>query len=177
MKGGGGPFIDPNVVKFWSKQFGILYFGCDIPIGHQEAITSALQAVVQQRECNLLVDDVVVKCCDFQVKQVDRRCSKIIAEVVQYLEYVAAVSADICANLSEFYLSVCHLTEQHVSTGKQIENNSADELWDLKEEHRFELEDLEVVYEQCCQKIRASTTMEELQTFFEEVFNTTQLLL
>jgi hypothetical protein len=57
--------------------------------------------------------------------------------------------------------------EHHRAEQKALEDRSADEIWDLKEEFRFEREDRESSYEAACQKIREATKAEALQENFQ----------
>ena len=52
-------FIDPLCVKAWNRKLGILYYGSDLPVECQQACLRGVSYLIQQRQCNQLIDVVV----------------------------------------------------------------------------------------------------------------------
>jgi hypothetical protein len=73
------------------------------------------------------------------------------------------------ANLADFFYLVSKMVEKHRKNLKEIEDKSADEIFDLKQDHDQEREDNEEAYEAACQLIRESVKDHELQENFENV--------
>jgi len=165
----GGAYADPQLVKQWSRRLGILLFGCELPEEHQAACAAALQAVQQQRDCNALVDEAVHRQSDLPSRLLHLQWQHDADRFVGYLEAQAAGFSEVENNLVAFFLALARLVEEHRAKQKQLDDQVADELWDLAEEHRFEKEDNEADYEKACQRIREATKPEELQSHFEEV--------
>lgn len=151
------PSVDPVLVKQWGRQLGILLFSCELPSVHQEAVLLALAAVEQQKVCNELVDKAVSSTCLLPTQQLRRRLTRDSETIVAYLEAQVGAVSEVAVNLTEFFLRLSKLAEEHRKKMGQLDEKIADELWDLAEEHRFEKEDNEADYEKACEKIRQST--------------------
>jgi len=117
------------------------------------------------------VDDVVLSESELKLRLLDKRYKRLTDQITTYLETQASAVAQAANNLCDFFLQVARMVEKHRKSQKDLDNKSADEIWDLKEEFRFELEDREVLYESACQKIRECTKDEELQMHFQEVLS------
>jgi len=164
-----GTWVDPTAVKLWSRKLGILYFCSDLPIESQTACLDGLLFTAQQQDCNRKVDFVVLSCSDKILLRMDQRYRRLIDEIANFLEAQASFLALCVTNLGDFFLLLAKLIEEHRKEQKTIDDKSADELWDMSEEFRLEREDREVLFEEACQVLRASTGHEELQINFEEV--------
>lgn len=160
---------DPTLVKGWNRKLGILYFGSDLPVEYQQGCIESLALVREQKQCNELVDAVVLQESQVKLVKLDKRYKKLIDYITTYLETQASMVATTSTNIGDFFLCTAKMMELHRQAQKQLDDKSADEIWDLKEEFRFEKEDREAAYEAACQKIRESTKQEELQGNFEEV--------
>ena len=160
---------DPNLVKGWNRKLAILYFSSDLPMEYQEACLKSLELVREQQQCNELVDAVVLDESVLKLQKLDQGYKKLIDSITTYLETQASMLAQVVTNVGDFFLCSAKMVEAHRALQKQLDDKSADEIWDLKEEFRFEKEDREAAYEAACQKIRESTKQEELQANFEEV--------
>ena len=79
-------------------------------------------------------------------------------------------------NIGTFFLKIAKSTEAHRKQQKDLDNKSADALYDLSEDFRIEKEDREIVLEDTCQVMRASTTHEELHANFEKVLEVLELI-
>lgn len=108
---------------------------------------------------------------ELKLRLLDKRYKKLTDQITTYLETQASAVAQASSNLCDFFLLVAKMVERHRMAQKGVDNQSADEIWDLKEEFRFELEDREVLYESACQKIRECTKDEELLMHFQEVLS------
>ena len=106
-----------------------------------------------------------------KLRQLDKRYKRLTDQITTYLETQASAVAQAASNLCDFFVLVAKMVETHRKAQKGVDNQSADEVWDLKEDFRFELEDREVLYERACQKIRECTKDEELQMHFQEVLS------
>lgn len=162
-------YADPTLVKGWNRKLGVLYFGSDLPLEYQQGCLKSLELVREQKECNELVDAVVLSESEVKLLKLDKRYKKLIDYITTYLETQATMVSVIATNIGDFFLCTAKMMELHRQQQKQLDDKSADEIWDLKEEFRFEREDREAAYEAACQKIRESTKQEELQENFEEV--------
>lgn len=160
---------DPALVKVWNRRLGILYFGADLPAQHQEACHRALQATLAQRECNQLVDAAVEQESADKLRRIDRRYEKSNECIATFLETRATQLSHCTTNICDFFLRVAKMVEEHRAEQKRLDEQSADEVWDLKEEFRLASEDREEAYQAACQKIRESTKQEELEEHFDEV--------
>lgn len=161
--------IDPTLVKSWSRRLGILYFGSDLPPESRQACFDGISMVIEQRECNRLVDIVVSNSSDKILKRMDAEYSKLNDSIVTFLETQSSYVSLCMTNVGEFFLLIAKLVEEHRKEQRTLDEKSADELFDLSEDFRIEREDREVLFEQACQVLRASTTIEELHGNFEKV--------
>ena len=162
-------YADPTLVKGWNRKLGILYFGSDLPLEYQEGCLESLMLIREQKECNQLVDAVVLEESEVKLQKLDKKYKKLTDSITTYLENQASLLSQTVTNLGDFFLTTAKLVEAHRQQQKTLDDKSADEIWDLKEEFRLEKEDREAAYEAACQKIRESTKQEELQASFEEV--------
>ena len=164
-----GAYIDPSLVKAWSRKLGILYYGCDLPAESQKACIDGVELILMQRECNLLVDQVVSESSDKILQRIDAQYKKLIDSIAAYLEAQSSYVALCMTNLGEYFLVIAKLVEEHRREQRALDEKSADELFDLSEDFRIEREDREVIFEDACQVIRASTGHGELLENFERV--------
>jgi hypothetical protein len=160
---------DPTLVKGWNRKLGILYFGSDLPMEYQQAVLESLELVREQAACNSLVDAVVLDESAIKLQKLDKRYKKLTDAITTYLETQAGQTAQVTTNIGDFFLATAKMVEAHRALQKQLDDKSADEIWDLKEEFRFEREDKEAAYEAACQKIREATKSDELHACFESV--------
>jgi hypothetical protein len=160
---------DPTLVKGWNRKLGILYFGSDLPLEYQQAVLESLELVREQAACNALVDAVVLEESAVKLQKLDKRYKKLTDAITTYLETQAGMTAQVTTNIGDFFLATAKMVEAHRALQKQLDDKSADEIWDLKEEFRFEREDKEAAYEAACQKIREATKSDELHACFESV--------
>ncbi|KAJ1434442.1 hypothetical protein B484DRAFT_289204, partial [Ochromonadaceae sp. CCMP2298] len=164
-----GAHADPSLVKGWNRRLGVLYFGSDLPQEYQLGCLQSLELVREQGRCNALVDAVVAQESAVKLRRLDGRYKKLIDAITTYGETQAGMVAQASANVGDFFLATAKIVEHHRAEQKSLEDKSADEIWDLKEEFRFEREDREASYELACQKIREATKSEVLQENFQEV--------
>ena len=162
-------YVDALSVRNWSRKLGILYYGSDIPTLYQEACLDALEGMKQQRDCNTLVDEVVLKISMKPLRLIDRHYKKMIDTVASYMENQASSTALSASNLTEFYLLLSKATEEHHSAQKFLDEKSEDELWDWKEDFRILIEDKEASITESCLKLKQSNTYEEIAAQFEIV--------
>lgn len=162
-------FVDPISVKQWSRKLGVLYYGSDLPKETQQCCLNGLAGSIQQLECNRLIDSSISTNCPIYLIRIERKYKKLIDAIATFLETQASYVATCLTNIGEFYLLIAKCMEEHRSTQKSLDDRSADELWDLSEDFRFEKEERELVFDEACNKIRRSITYEELQDFFDDV--------
>lgn len=162
-------YIDPSLVKTWSRKLGILYYGSDLPPESQQACISGIEMILLQRECNHLVDQVVSDSSDKTLQRMDAQYRKLIDSIAIFLEAQSSYVALCMVNLGDYFLLIAKLVEEHRKEQRTLDEKSADELFDLSEDFRIEREDREVIFEEACQVIRASTGHDELLVNFERV--------
>lgn len=162
-------YVDPTLIKGWYRKLAILFYGSDLPESAQSLLLEILQQATEQRECNTLIDNVVASESDLLLKRMDNRYKKLIDRIASYLENQANFLFIQISNIGDFYLSLARYIEKHRADQKTLDNKSADEIWDISEEFRLELEDREAAYEQACQKIRESTKPDDINKHFEEI--------
>jgi hypothetical protein len=162
-------YVDPISVKQWSRKLGVLYYGSDLPTETQQSCLNGLDGTIQQLECNRLIDSAISTDCPIYLIRIERKYKKLIDSIATFLETQASFVATCLTNTGEFYLLIAKCMEEHRSSQKSLDDRSADELWDLSEDFRFEKEERELVFDEACNKIRRSITYEELQDFFEDV--------
>lgn len=164
-------YVDPILLKQWHRKLAVLFFGSDLPMTYQTLCLEIFDQVMSQLECNRLVDEVVGQNSTDQVRVMDIRYGKMIDDVCAFLENQTNFLFTQTTNLTNFYFIVATQMEKHRADQKTIDNKSADELWDLREDYRFQFEDLESEYEQTCQKIREATKQDEINNFFQKVLD------
>ena len=162
-------YIDPILVKAWSRKLGILYYGSDLPAESQQACISGVEMILMQRECNRLVNQVVSDLSEKILQRMDAQYRKLNDSIAVFLEAQSSYVALCMVNLGDYFLLIAKLVEEHRKEQRTLDEKSADELFDLSEDFRIEREDREVVFEEACQVIRASTGHEELLVNFERV--------
>eukprot|EP01033_Poteriospumella_lacustris_P001787 gene1787-1294_t len=162
-------YVDPSLIKAWYRKLAILFYGSDLPEAAQSLLLEVSKQVSDQRECNTLIDDVVAHESDQLLRRMDNRYKKLIDRIASYLENQANYLFTQTSNIGDFYLTLARYMEKHRADQKTLDNKSADEIWDISEDFRFELEDREALYEQACQKIREATKPEDINRHFEEV--------
>ena len=162
-------FIDPNLVKAWNRKLGILYYACDLPQKAQEACLQGLTYAAQQLECNSKVDDVVLNQSIKELDIMDKKYKRLNEDIAEFMEAQGNFMAVCLTNIGTFFLRFAGLVEAHRKAQKQLDEASADKLYDLSEDMRIQKEDAEALFEQSCQVLRASTTYEELHANFEKV--------
>lgn len=162
-------YVDPSLIKAWYRKLAILFYGSDLPEAAQSLLLEVSKQVAEQRECNTLIDDVVTRESDQLLRRMDNRYKKLIDRIASYLENQANYLFTQTSNIGDFYLTLARYMEKHRADQKTLDNKSADEIWDISEDFRFELEDREALYEQACQKIREATKPEDINRHFEEV--------
>jgi hypothetical protein len=170
-------YIDPVLLKGWHRKLAILFYGSDIPLSYQSLCLEIMEQVSLQYDCNLLVDEVIIQESEKQLKIMDLRYGKLIDTITTYLENQTNYLFIQASNISNFYLTLASLLEKHRSDQKTIDNKSADELWDLAEDFRFQHEDLENEYKSYCNHIRKSTKQDDINEHFTkilEILNTIQ---
>lgn len=164
-----GAYIDPMLVKAWSRKLGILYYGSDLSAESQQCCIDGMAMVIQQRECNRLIDAVVLSSSDKILRRMDAEYRKLIDSIANFLESQSSYVAICMTNLGDYFLLISKLVEEHRKEQRALDEKSADELFDLSEDFRIEREDREVVFEQACQVLRASTALDELLDNFDKV--------
>lgn len=162
-------YVDPALVKGWYRKLAILFYGSDLPEAHQQLMLDTLQQATDQRQCNTLVDEVVSAEADRLLVRMDNRYKKLIDKITSFLENQANYLFVQTSNVCDFYLNLARVIEKHRADQKTIDNKSADEIWDISEEFRLELEDREALYEAACQRIRESTKQEEIDKHFADI--------
>eukprot|EP01038_Epipyxis_sp_PR26KG_P008846 gene8846-11937_t len=163
--------IDSNLMKQWQRKLTLIYFGCDLPLNSQQTILQCIECMNQQKQCNDLVDEVLANESVAKLRHIDLNYVRTISSIVNYLEMQASSITQTAANVAEFFMLIAKQVELHRQTQKDLDNKSEDEIWDLSEEFRFEKEDLETEYELFCQRIRESTTSEEIRKHFDSVLD------
>jgi hypothetical protein len=162
-------YVDPILLKAWHRRLAILFYGSDLPQETQDLLHEIESQVAVQYECNQLVDDVIATESHDQIRCMDLRYGTVIDKICLFLEQQTNYLFTQFMNISNFYSQLSAFLEKHRADQKTLDNKSADELWDLSEDFRFQLEDLESEYEKFCQKIRESTKQEEINENFESV--------
>ena len=164
-----GAFIDPSLVKSWSRKLGVVYYGSDLPSGSQQACIDGISMIQEQRECNRLIDAVVAESGDKILRRMDAQYQKLNDAIANFLENQSSYVSVCLSNLGEYFLRIAKLVEEHRKEQRTLDEKSADELFDLSEDFRIEREDREVLFEQACQVLRASTALDELLENFDKV--------
>ncbi len=162
-------YIDQNLVKAWNRRLGIVFYGCDLPVPTQETCTIGLQYCSEQLECNRLVDEAVLNQSNRELDLMNKRYKRLTDDIANFLEAQANYIAVCLTNIGSFYLVLAKAMEAHRVQQNNLDVKSEDQLFNLKEDFRVEKEDREEVYEQACQKMRESVSLEELQDNFEAV--------
>ena len=161
--------VDPMMVKQWSRKLGILYYGSDLPVEYQQACKDALASMHQQRECNIVVDEVVLNSSHKELRRIDKRYKKVIDLIANYLEIQASILATTATNFTDFFINLAKATEFHRVEQIRLDDKSMDDLWDWKETFRLEKEEKELQFDAACLKIKESTSYDELNVNFESV--------
>eukprot|EP01041_Mallomonas_annulata_P008913 gene8913-18445_t len=161
--------INTILVKTWCNKLSILYFSSEIPMNYQNDFNIVLEEVALQKECNHVIDDVVLTNSNEILLNLDKNYKELIDSITNFLE-AQSVSLFTCTtNLSDFYLQIAKFVENHRQFQHNLDEKTMDELWDFKEDHRFEREDKELLYENSCQKLRQSISYNDLENNFEIV--------
>jgi hypothetical protein len=164
-------YVDPMLLKNWQRKLAILFYSSDLPIVYQELCLFINTQVSEQKECNRLVDEVIDQYSTKLLQRMDRVYKKLVDKVTSYLETSANFMFVQTTNLGNFFLKLAKIVELHKSNQKMLDDKAADELWDISEDSRLLLEDLEALYKQTCQKIRESTKQDEIDGHFQEILN------
>lgn len=164
-------YVDPILLKAWHRKLAILFYGSDLPATSQELLLEIYQQALLQYECNEHVDAVIHTESNDQIRVMDLRYGQLIDKISLFLEQQTNYLFTQSMNISNFYFQIAAFLEKHRTEQKALDNKSADELWDLSEDFRFQLEDLENEYQKYCQQIRESTKQEEINENFEQVLN------
>ena len=161
--------IEPSLVKAWNRKLAILFSACDLPDPVQASCLRGVELCAQQCECNRLIDDAVSTQSDTKLAIMDKKYKKLNDDIANFLEAQATFMATCLTNIGNFFLQLAKMVEAHRKQQKALDEASADQLYDLSEDMRLQKEDAEVVFEDACQVLRASTTHDELHGNFEKV--------
>ena len=164
-------YVDPMLLKNWQRKLAILFYSSDLPTVTQELCAFINLQVTEQKECNRLVDEVIDQYSTKLLQRMDRVYKKMVDRITSYLETSANFMFVQTTNLGNFFLKLAKIVELHKSTQKSLDDKAADELWDISEDSRLLLEDLEDLYKQTCRKIRESTKQDEIDEHFQEILN------
>lgn len=162
-------YADPILVKGWHKKLAVLFYGSDIPEDYQSLCHEIMRAIKDQQESNKLIDAVVSTESDQLLQRMDNRYKKLIDRIAAFLENQANFIFIQTTNIGDYFLALAKFIENHRVQQKTLDDKSADELWDISEDFRLELEDREADYEAACQKIRESINQEEIDANFQNV--------
>ena len=160
---------DPMLVKQWMKVLGMLYYGSDIPEEDQMECVRALDAIREQRVCNQHVDVVIKAECDFELDRLDNRYKRLIDSIATFLELQTGSLSHTSNQISDFYIKVATIMENHKKKQTDLDEASLDLLWDLSEENRLAKEGREIEFQEACNALRRSADMNDLQKNFETV--------
>lgn len=161
--------IDPVSVKAWHRRLGVLFFSGDLPAHVQYGTHQTIQAMVDQAECNRLVDQVVHSTASKLLARNDTVYKRLIEQIANFLEHQAGAFSCGCSNLGDFHMKLAKAVELHRKVQYALDEKTEDEVWDLSEDFRFEREDREGEYLALCQVLRESVGYEELHENFHAV--------
>ena len=88
------------------------------------------------------MDDVVLRESERKLRQLDKCYKRLTDQITTYLETQASAVAQAASNLCDFFVLVAKMVEKYRKAQKGMDNQSADEVWELKEDFRFELESM-----------------------------------
>lgn len=163
---------DQVLLKAWSKRLSILFFTSELSSGaHKVALVTSLSELSEQSECNRVVDDVIHKSCDNQLRRLDTRYKKLIDSIASFLENQAGTMSTCTTVLCNFFLNLAKIVEEHRKAQHDIDETSLDQLWDFKEDFRFGREDREEKFQKLCDIVRQSVSYEDLQENFQNVLD------
>jgi hypothetical protein len=132
--------VDPLSVKMWNRRLGILYYGCDLPVDCQETCREAVKAVLQKQACNNVVDRIVSQQCDSALERLDGKYKRLIESITNFLETQENYQVNCCNKIGDFFLQLAKFVEAHRKQQSDLDEKSADELWDMSEDFRLERE-------------------------------------
>ena len=153
----------PGPALSWNRCLGVLFYSADLTPAAQEACEAGLRYCDAQLECNRLVDEAVLKQSERELDLMNKRYKRLNDDIANFMEAQANYMSVCLLNMGAFFLDVAKATEAHRAQQIALDNQSEDLLHELKEDFRLEREDREVVYEQACQRMRESVSLEELR--------------
>lgn len=164
-----GPGIDPLLVKAWHRRLAMIFFACDLPEVVQQTVSESITFMREKRQCNLMVDKVVDAQAIKPLERIDKRYKQKIDAIATFCEQQANALATTATNVGDFYFHVAKLVEAHRKRQHDLDERTADDLFDLEDDFRIEREDRETDLETKCQLMRESVGYDELQANFEKV--------
>ena len=164
-------YIDPIILKIWNRKLGILYFGSDLPQDVQLSCIQGIDQSIQKMACNKAVDTVVMKQSDKIMNRMDRRYKKLIDSIANFLEAQENFYVTCAHNVTDFFMRLARMVEEHRALQAALDERSADDMWDLSEDFRLEREEREEQFEAACQRLRASADSDTLQENFAAVLS------
>ena len=162
-------YVDSSCIKQWSSKLGVMYFGCEIPENVQLKCIEGFNELKQKKKCNQIIDNIVKIISEKILNRMDLKFKKMIDSIATFLEVQENYFSTCAGNVTEFFLKLSVLVEEHRTLQKSLDERSADDLWDLSENFRLENDDREILFLELCEKLRQCASVDELKNNFDQV--------
>ena len=167
-------FIEPLDVRTWCQVLGVVFFGSNLPDSVKSFCLYGLDLIKQKKKCNLMIDETIKINSEKMLNRIDLKFKKMIDSIATFLEMQENYYSYCAGNVTDYFLRLAVLVENHRTLQKNCDEKSVEESWDLIDNLRLENIEKENLLIKLSENLRRSGQEEELKNNFELIL---QLLL
>ena len=164
-------YIDSLEVRTWSQILGVVYFGSNLPDLVQKICLNGLEQLKQKKKCNQIIDNLIKIKSEKILNRMDLKYKKTVDAITSFLENQENFHSFCINNVTDYFLRLAVLVENHRTLQKNCNEKNEDDIWDLNENFRVENEEKEILLLNLLENLKSSGEENELKNNFDKILS------